>query len=333
MTQILSSKNPILGTILSVTSNFIQYDQDQQHLLPKNLAEWVKEDSLERYVPDVIDHLDNEGRLDPFYPEEREDGRGRPSFHPVMMLKVLVFGYCIGIRSSANSTVSSNVTSRFATLPRINSPTSARSASSARTTVRSSNTSSLRFFVSVGKLGWLRWAKSPWTAVASRATLPSTKTGLVNRLPKRSRTSSMKPPRSMRPKMTNTAPNTAGTSSPEELREQEDRLDRLREAKNRLDAKEQQRKAEQAAKIRQREREEEEMGRKKRGRKPTPPEEVELPEDTKANTTDPASQTLKTSNGWKQGYNGQAMVDCDTQVIVAQDITTDANDVQQLKPI
>jgi len=81
MTQILSSKTPILGTILSVTSNFIQYDQDQQHLLPKNLAEWVKEDSLERYVPDVIDHLDNEGRLDPFYPEEREGtaAGGRPS--------------------------------------------------------------------------------------------------------------------------------------------------------------------------------------------------------------------------------------------------------------
>jgi len=128
-------------------------------------------------------------------------------------------------------------------------------------------------------------------------------------------------------------PEHRGDELPEELREQEDRLDRLREAKNRLDAKEQQRKAEQAAKIRQREREEEEMGRKKRGRKPTPPEEVELPEDTKANTTDPASQTLKTSNGWKQGYNGQAMVDCDTQVIVAQDITTDANDVQQLKPM
>jgi len=83
-----------------VTFNFIQYDQDQQHLLPKNVAEWVEEDSLERYVSDVIDHLDNEGRLDPFYPEDREDGRGRPSFHPVMMLKVLVFGYCIGIRSS-----------------------------------------------------------------------------------------------------------------------------------------------------------------------------------------------------------------------------------------
>lgn len=59
-----------------MTSNFIRYDQDQQHLLPKNVAEWVEEESLERHVSDVIDHLDNEGRLDPFYPDDREDGRG-----------------------------------------------------------------------------------------------------------------------------------------------------------------------------------------------------------------------------------------------------------------
>jgi len=75
------------------------------------------------------------------------------------------------------------------------------------------------------------------------------------------------------------------------------------------------------------------MGQKKRGRKPKPPEEVELPDDKKANTTDPESQTLKTSSGWVQGYNGQAMVDCENQIIVAQDITTDANDVQQLEPM
>ena len=58
-----------------MTSNFIRYDQDQQHLLPKNVAERVEDDSLERYVSDVIDYLDNEGRLDPFYPDNREDGR------------------------------------------------------------------------------------------------------------------------------------------------------------------------------------------------------------------------------------------------------------------
>ena len=41
--------------------NFIRYDQEQQHLLPKSIAEWVEEDSLERFVSDVIDYLDEEG--------------------------------------------------------------------------------------------------------------------------------------------------------------------------------------------------------------------------------------------------------------------------------
>jgi hypothetical protein len=75
------------------------------------------------------------------------------------------------------------------------------------------------------------------------------------------------------------------------------------------------------------------MGHKKRGRKPQPLEEVELPDDKTAITTDLESQTLKTTTGWVQGYKGQAMVDCDSQVIVAEDSTTDANDVQQLEPM
>jgi myosin heavy subunit len=128
-------------------------------------------------------------------------------------------------------------------------------------------------------------------------------------------------------------PENRGDELPEELREQEDRLNRLREAKARLDAEEHQLREEQAEKIRQREQEEEETGRKKRGRKPKPPEEVGLPEEKKANPTDPESQTLKTRTGWVQGYNGQAMVDCDTQIIVAHAVTTDANDVQQLEPM
>ena len=83
-----------------MSHNFIEYNRNQQHLLPKNVSDWVEEDSLERFISDTIDYLDTEGRLDPFYPEPQEDGRGRPSFHPVLMLKVLVFGYAIGVRSS-----------------------------------------------------------------------------------------------------------------------------------------------------------------------------------------------------------------------------------------
>jgi hypothetical protein len=63
-----------------MSHNFIEYNQDQQHLLPKDISDWVEEDSLERFISDTIDYLDTEGRLESFYPEPREDGRGgRPS--------------------------------------------------------------------------------------------------------------------------------------------------------------------------------------------------------------------------------------------------------------
>jgi hypothetical protein len=61
-----------------MAANFIHYDQDQQHLLPKDLAEWVEENSLELFVSDTIDYLENQDGLEPFYPPETDENRGRP---------------------------------------------------------------------------------------------------------------------------------------------------------------------------------------------------------------------------------------------------------------
>jgi hypothetical protein len=123
-----------------------------------------------------------------------------------------------------------------------------------------------------------------------------------------------------------------GDELPEGMRTKADRLRRLREAQGRLEEAERKAREEQAEKIAEREREERSSGKKKRGRKPKAPEDVESPE-AKANVTDPQSQILKTKKGWVQGYNGQAVADCMTQVIVAQDVTQQANDVQQLGPM
>ena len=55
--------------------------------------------------------------------------------------------------------------------------------------------------------------------------------------------------------------------------------------------------------------------------------------EAKANLTDPDSRILKTRQGWVQGYNGQAMADCTSQVIVACAVTHEENDVRQLAPM
>jgi len=316
-----------------MTHNFLEYNQDQQHLLPKDLCEWVEEDSLERFVSNTIDYLDIEGRLDPFYPEPREDGRGRPSYHPVMLLKVLVFGYSIGVRSSRklDRLLERDVAFRYLAA---NQQPDFRTISDFRKDHREEFEHLFEEILCLCReagLADLGEVALDGQRVQGDAALEANRTrdqlqGEIQNILDEAAEADAEEDEEY-------GPENRGDELPEELREQEDRLKRLREAKERLDTEEQRLKEEQAETIREREREEEETGRKKRGRKPTPPEEVELPDDKKANATDPESQTLKTRNGWVQGYNGQAMVECDTQVIVAQSITTDANDVQQLGPM
>jgi len=118
----------------------------------------------------------------------------------------------------------------------------------------------------------------------------------------------------------------------EELRNKEGRLQRPREARARLEEEERQARQEQEEKIEARRQEEKETGHKKRGRKPKAPEEA-VDTEAKANITDPESRIMKSRRGWLQGYNGQAMADCESQVIVAQSLTQAENDVNQLAPM
>src|SRR5699024_697308 len=107
----------------------------------------------------------------------------------------------------------SNVTWPFGILLPTNNQISARSAISAKTIVKSSNTSLRKSSTSAEKQDLLISVKSPWTAVASKATLPSIKIGPVSRLPRRSKTSSTKPPKSTRRKTRNMDQKTEETSS------------------------------------------------------------------------------------------------------------------------
>jgi len=70
---------------------------DQQFLLPPSLQDWLPEDHLARFVADVMNELD----LTPIYAKyQRSDGRGLSAYHPLLMARLLLYGYCIGITSS-----------------------------------------------------------------------------------------------------------------------------------------------------------------------------------------------------------------------------------------
>lgn len=76
--------------------NFRACDRDQAFLLPPDVRDWLPADHLAWFVLDVVDQLD----LGPFLKAYRADGHGRAAYEPRMLLAVLLYGYCTGVRSS-----------------------------------------------------------------------------------------------------------------------------------------------------------------------------------------------------------------------------------------
>ncbi|HEY6762593.1 MAG TPA: transposase [Baekduia sp.] len=75
---------------------FISADREQVLLLAPSLAEWLPAGHLAWFVLDAVDQLD----LAAFYGVYRQDGHGRPAHDPAMMVAVLLYAYCKGVRSS-----------------------------------------------------------------------------------------------------------------------------------------------------------------------------------------------------------------------------------------
>src|ERR1700737_3513256 len=72
------------------------YYPDEDVLLPPSLREWLPEKHLAYFVSDVVDNLDLSA-MDAVYGNEK---RGQPPYDPLMMTKVLVYAYCVGVFSS-----------------------------------------------------------------------------------------------------------------------------------------------------------------------------------------------------------------------------------------
>jgi hypothetical protein len=122
-----------------------------------------------------------------------------------------------------------------------------------------------------------------------------------------------------------------GDEMPDDLRDRNSRINRLKACKERLEQQKAEAEKQQQDKIDKRKAKEQSSGKKPRGRKPKLPEEAGN-KDAKANVTDPESRVMKTRKGFVQGLNGQAVV-TEEQIIVAEDVTQDENDKQQLHPM
>ena len=87
--------------------NFRSCDRDQPLLLPPDLRDWLPEDNLAWLVIEAIDELDPQ----PFYAAYRSDGHGAAAHEPKMMVGLFAYAYCVGERSSRESSAAAARTS------------------------------------------------------------------------------------------------------------------------------------------------------------------------------------------------------------------------------
>ncbi len=297
-----------------MSKTYLPYDPDQQLLLPQALQEWLPENHLAYFISDMVDQLDL-SEITARYEGER---RGGPPYHPLMMVKVLLYAYCVGVPSSRRIAQRLHEDIAFRVLAANNTP-DFRTISDFRKdhleALSGLFLQVLAFCQGAGmvKLGHVALDGTKVRANASKHKAMSYQRmkekeeelqGEVDELLRRAQeVDEEEDKRYGRDKR--------GDELPEELSFREGRLERIREAMAAMEA-EAQAAAEEA----------DAAGREHSG----------VPEDkAQRNFTDPGSRIMPGPGGrdFLQAYNCQAVVDHEYQVIIAARATNLTSDKQQ----
>ena len=289
------------------------YVPEQDLLLPPSLREWLPEDHLAFFVSDLIDQLD----LSAITSGYEDEDRGYPPYHPVMLTKVVVYAYCVGVFSSRRIQRRLVEDVAFRVLAAGNQPDFRTIAD-----FRKRHLTALRgFFEQV-----LHLARELGAPRVGRVALDSSK---INANASKHKAMSYgrmsEKQRQLRNEVNELlaqaeaadaaedaeyGPDQRGDELPAELQRRESRLKRIREAKRALEARA---KTEAAA-----------AGKPVEAAKPDPKAQY--------NFTDPESRIMKGPDGFVQAYNVQVAVD-DLQLIVGHAVTQETNDKKQLMPM
>jgi len=312
-------------------SNYRPYQPEQSLLLPPSPRDWLPENHLALFISDVVDELD----LRAFEARQQEsDPRGNAPFHPAMMLKILVYAYATGTFASRRIATKIEEDVGFRVLAAGNFPQ--------HRTICDFRKEYLKEFIDLFQQV-VRIAKASGLIKLGRIAIDGTKVKAnasrhkamsydrmkleEKRLEKEIADLVKQAERVDRKDDTKYGLERRGDELPEELRRRDSRLQKIREAKKRLED----RKAEQ---DREKGRHEGDKGQPN-GKKGRPFETEFGKPDEKAqdNFTDPESRIMKMGNGFEQSYNAQASVDETQQIIVAVDVTSCPVDSGQLIPM
>ena len=324
---------------------FRDYDPDQQFLLPPSLRDWLPEGHLALFINDVVDHaLD----LSAIYKLYQGDGRGMPPYHPRLMVKLVVYGYCTGKTSSRKLERATYDEVPYRVLAANQHPDHDSIASFRKRHLQGlaglfKQVLKLADELGLVKLGHVALDGTKVKANASKHKAMSYQRmcETEKRLDDEVKALLAAAEQADADEDKKYGKGKRGDELPTELQRKDSRLQKIRAAKAALEHEAKERAKAEAAeaqrKLDERAAKEAETGKKTAGRAPQVPNPEDAKPDPKAqrNFTDPESRIMVdgASKGFEQCYNAQAAVDDAHQIIVAADVTQETNDKRQLVPM
>ena len=319
---------------------------DQPLLLPPSLQDWLPEDHLARFVADVAEQLD----LSPIYAAyTRKDGRGQEGYHPLLLTRLLLYSYCQGVTSSRRIERKTHEDVAFRFLAADQHPDHDTIASFRQRHLEALAglfTQALQMCQMAGlvKLGHIAIDGTKLKANASKHKAMSyERMGAAEQKLRKQIEELLQQAEAVdATEDAQYGKGKRGDELPAELARREKRLEKIRAVKAALEAEAkrqaEERKAAVEAKRAERRQKKAETGRKTGGREPQAPDPEQAVPEAKAqrNFTDPDSRIMpdgSNKGSFVQGYNAQAAVDSQAQVIVAAEVVQATNDKQQLVPL
>lgn len=313
-------------------SNFRDVDRQTAFLLPPSVDEWLPERHLARFIVEVIEKLDLRAMSRSYR------GSGSASYHPSMLLGLLVYGYATGVFTSRKLERATYDSVAFRFIAANDHPDHDTIAAFRRRFLKQIEALFVQVLLLAREMGMLKMGTvaldgTKIHANASRhSALSYEHAGRIEAQLKAEVADLM-----ARAEAADQADIPDGMSIPKELEHREKRLAKLGEARAKIEARAKERyereKAEHEAKMAAREAKTKATGKKPGGKPPAPPVEGARPTD-QINLTDEESRIMPVAGGgFDQCYNAQAVVAAESLLVVAAQVVQAPNDKQQIEPM
>ena len=313
-------------------SNFRPINRDMDFLMPPSVDEWLPQRHLARFVMEVIEGLDLRAMTGSYR------GSGEASYHPRLLLGLIIYGYATGVFSSRTLERATHDSVAFRFIAANEHPDHDTIATFRRRFLPQIEALFVQVLgvareMGVLKLGTVALDGTKIHANASRHSALSYEHASKIEAQLKAEVADLLG----KAEAADQADVPDGMSIPEELARREKRLAEIARAKAVIEARAKERqareRAEYEAKMAARDAKAAQTGKKPGGRVPQPPVEGPLPTD-QVNLTDEESRIMPVAGGgFEQCYNAQAAVAADSLLVVAADVVQAPNDKQQLEPM